>query len=591
MKYLVSGFLDVLNEILSNIMGLFTGDFWKDLGISVKGTDAASMGRALLKVGGKFDEWLPGVQYLRESFVYLGMFFVFLLMIFGLLKAFLPDGMSETAEHPFSVIARALGASFAVIWAFQIMFFLQAPMAGIFDGIYQLSTTHKTLAAGFDNPAWGDVSHLDFDKISGGDSKFTDTIGGTLLLTVMSVAVTWMYIKLVLEMVERYVTTCFLFYVSPLAFSSCASKSTQGIASNFIRMLFAQYLLIMFNCIFLFVFCYAYTNMGTHKFASINEAIIYFAALMAWLKLGQRLDEHMNTLGLGAARTGAGLGGELMAAAGLAYGGMKIAGGAIRNGAGFGKGTLTGNASGKTVGGRAGNMTNKAAKAVTPAPLQDAAGKAKDAVHGAAGSLYNSYADLANVPQGLKASANGVLSNRSIADAAMSSRMTQGAAAVSAANQGLTLSSGASPGFESASIGNGHITGTAGGQSYDFVPREGHAVSGPYLSATGPDGKEWVASISDGNGNLDQAKLGTDFARDALGTDSMNSYLNGKWGGAAFGAEGMAGVHQGMDAEGMPVSFADASLFQRDNNYQQVETINGREMLKAYSHAEPSPRK
>lgn len=580
MKYLVSGFLDVLNEILSNIMQIFTGSFWKDLGIS----QGLSWKENLLTVGGKFDAWFPGVMQLRTAFFWIGMFFVLLLFFTGLLKAFLPEGVAETAEHPFTVIGRTIGAAFAVAWAFQIMYLLQYPMATIFDGIYQLGAggtakapTTPGLLPDFNGDGVGNVSSIKIKDKE--DQDLIEDIGGFAMLIIMSFAVTWMYIKLILEMVERYVTTCFLFYVSPLAFSTIASKSTNGIAVNFIRMLFAQYLLIMFNCIFLFVFCFAYSNMGKNEFASINEVVIFFAALMAWLKLGQRLDEHMNTLGLGAARTGAGLGGELFAAAGLAWGSMKLAGNTIRNGGALGKGLATGKASEKTAGGRLGNLGN--------------AGVKKAAATAPGNAAYNKAADLMGRPEGIKgdafAAGAGLLAgNKSIAEAAAGPRVTTGAAALAAMNQGMTLSDGSNPTFESAQIGNGHMTGTAGGQTYDFVPREGKALTGAALSVTGPDGKEWVASLMDDNGKVREGKLDTDFARQALGADGMNSYLNNKFGGHGFGLSGEpAGLYQGTDANGTAISFADASIYKKDEHFTKLETINGKQMWAAEGHHQP----
>lgn len=569
MKYLVSGFLDVLNEILTNIMGIFTGPFWKELGITV-GTNKYSM----LTVGGKFDEWLPGVQYLERTFIIVGWFFVMLLFFAGIMKAFLPDGVSESAEHPFTVIGRTIAAAFCVAWAFQIMYFLQAPMAGIFDGIYQLQS-HKTLAMGFESDAWGDFSHPKMKKAA--DEEIFATLGGYALCIIMSFAVMWLYIKLVLEMVERYVTTCFLFYVSPLAFSTIASKSTNGIAANFIRMLFAQYLLIMFNCIFLFVFCFAYTRMSDVKFSGVSEVVIFFAAMMAWLKLGARLDEHMNTLGLGAARTGAGLGGELMAAAGLAYGSMKLGASAIRNGAGFGKGVTTGKASDKSVGGRLGNKVNT----TIPPAAKD---KAKDAAH----SAFTKAADAMHLPSGLKGEAHGVMGNKTIADAAMSPRISTGDAARKAANQGLTLSDGSSPSFSSGQVGNGHITGMDGGKSYDFVPTDGKAVSGPAILASGPDGKDWAASLKGADGAVDASLLQTDFAHQALNTDGVNAAIGQKLGSEAQFYSPNAGVHQGFTGEDMPVTYANADIFQKDANFTRSEMIEGKQFWVADGHYEPT---
>ena len=37
MRYIISGLITVVGEILGDIMGFFTGSFWKELGIATKG--------------------------------------------------------------------------------------------------------------------------------------------------------------------------------------------------------------------------------------------------------------------------------------------------------------------------------------------------------------------------------------------------------------------------------------------------------------------------------------------------------------------------------------------------------------------------
>lgn len=539
MRYIISGLITVVGEILGDIMGFFTGSFWKELGIATKGNGLKESITQPM-AGGVFDTWLPGASQVYTAFVIIGFFIATLLMIMGLLKALLPNSLAD-AEHPFTVVVRGILAFGAVAYAALIVCLFQQPMGELYSAIYDLGTSgNYYMAEGFSQK---DASSLWSALVPGqgnsaalegtGQLDLLETLGGGLLSIILLVAIALNFLKLILEMVERYVTTCFLFYASPLAFSTIASKSTQSVAASFIRMLFAQYLLIIFNCIFLFVFIWSYsnvmTNFGKYKITSMTMLLVFFAVMLAWLKLGQRLDEHMNTLGLGAARTGAGLMGDIVGAAyttmaaGRALKGMAGAGAAA---AGLGKNVTK--AASQTDAGR------KAAEAFSASPAGRAAGA------------------VSSVGTGIKNIAAGNLPAKTMDQAINGTLRTGGAAAQSIANEKLGAVGAA---MNSPQVGGGMIA------DQNFAFKEGPSISGgASISTIGSDGKVWSSEV----GSYDDLKLSA--ARAAIG--SGNSDVQAALSRMGFesiepAGGGIAGLHMGI-YEGSGSAMFDSEVFDKE---------------------------
>lgn len=537
MRYIVSGLITVIGEILGDIMGFFTGPFWADLGIATKGRGLVENIKHPM-TGGLFDTWLPGASEVYSSFVIIGFFIVTLLMIMGFLKAMLPNTLAENAEHPSTVLARAAAAFGAVAYAALIVCLFQQPMGELYNAIYELGSSSSGathLADGFDNksasslwsalvPGEGNSASLE------GTAQFDllETLGGGLLSIVLLVAIALNFLKLILEMVERYVTTCFLFYASPLAFSTIASKSTQNIAASFIRMLFAQYLLIIFNCIFLFVFIWSYSNVMTnfekYEINNMTTLLIFFAVMLAWLKLGQRLDEHLSTLGLGAARTGQGLMQDILGAGYIA-----ATAGGVAKGVLGGAGKVAKNA-GKAVG------QTEVGRAAASRASQTAAGKAAGAVMSAG--------------TGIKNIAVGQGAGRTMEQAINGTIRTGGAAAESIASQKLGSVGAAMNGPE---VGGGMIA------DQNFAFKEGSSrTSGASISTTANDGAVWSSEVK----SYDDLKLTA--AQAAIGYD--NTQIQGALGRMGFEhipiSDGAAGVHAGEYNGGMCALF-DSEVFNK----------------------------
>lgn len=147
-----------------------------------------------------------------------------------------------------------------------------------------------------------------------------------ILLLLIGIA----FVKLLLEAVERYVILFVLIYATPLAASTLASETSSGICKRFFTMFVSQCILLILNVWSLQMITSLFANMGNSDNPMVTLLIGY-----AFLRIASRLDSYLNSLGLNAAVTGAGLGAELMAS-GMAVlsRGTSFLGGKAANGSG-----------------------------------------------------------------------------------------------------------------------------------------------------------------------------------------------------------------------------------------------------------------
>ena len=134
--------------------------------------------------------------------------------------------------------------------------------------------------------------------------------GNMLLYLIMIILICFSFIKLLLEIVERYVVTFVLLYLSPLAASTLASNSTSGIYKKFITMFFSQCILLFLNVWCLNMACSALNITGQPDNKTL---IVPFLLCYAFLRISAKMDSYINQLGLNAAITGGGLGAEIFA--------------------------------------------------------------------------------------------------------------------------------------------------------------------------------------------------------------------------------------------------------------------------------------
>lgn len=124
--------------------------------------------------------------------------------------------------------------------------------------------------------------------------------------TLFNIAVGWIIIKnaisLFIEVIERYVVSCFLYFGFGTAVSTLTSQNTQPIFFAYFKMVVTQLLLLFFNAYFIKGFFMLLVNYD--KWAYSIYGIIF---ALAYLKTAQKIDSHLNSMGLSAAQTGGAL--------------------------------------------------------------------------------------------------------------------------------------------------------------------------------------------------------------------------------------------------------------------------------------------
>ena len=128
-----------------------------------------------------------------------------------------------------------------------------------------------------------------------------------LLYIVLIVAMGIAFLKLMLEIIERYVFLFVLIYLSPLASSTLASRETSGVFWKFVSMFISQCALFVLNIWFLKMVVSMFQNLASSPFLLLGLLMGY-----AMLRIAAKIDSYMNQLGLNAAAVG--MGNELFAA-------------------------------------------------------------------------------------------------------------------------------------------------------------------------------------------------------------------------------------------------------------------------------------
>ena len=162
----------------------------------------------------------------------------------------------------------------------------------------------------------GDVGFEDGFALNMATGLISDAAGKPGLLAIVYaifvVILGWKFIKLLAELVERYIVYCFVCLIGPVFVATAAFKSTRDIAGTWMRAFFGQSFLILLNTITakmflsyceIFMENIAGVNTGEHFIPTISMLFFGFA----FLNFAARVDTLLRILGLNTAHTGASL--------------------------------------------------------------------------------------------------------------------------------------------------------------------------------------------------------------------------------------------------------------------------------------------
>lgn len=226
---------------------------------------------------------------------------VFGICIFQLVK-FFTGPLTDSTETPLRICARCVIAcaciligNYGLVAVCNLFSYPYADMLAA-DGVqYQLSSIIGNITydggAGFVSAAQDGLSIA-----TGGMSVLAMLIIALIVLLLLA----WNLIKLILEVVERYLVLMSIIYTSPLGWATFASESTAGIFKKWLSMFFTQCIMMLLN---VWSFKVILSVLGTGG-ADDSSMFMRLILGLAFCKVAQRMDTYLNQLGASPAITG-----------------------------------------------------------------------------------------------------------------------------------------------------------------------------------------------------------------------------------------------------------------------------------------------
>lgn len=313
LDWIFDGIISWVSKTVTKLMYAVSGLF-----LDALGTDMTAM-----------EEYFPFVTQAFTIMQYTAWALLFIITIWKLFRSF--GGPITEAENPWSLLGCAVLFALLIWFAKPIFLFVleiaKAPYTALMDltggkNEFTFAGIEAVLRSGL----------ISFVSLS--------TVVGSLLLIILMIALGWNYFKLLLEVVERYVVVGVLCYTSPLAYSMGASKDTNQVFKSWCRMVGSQLLLLVMNVWFLRAFNSSvgyYIGSGGALSNGHGSVFLWLFCALAFLKVAQRFDSYLGSIGLNVAQTGSGLCAELLFASRALTGmggGFRSAGSMFRGGGG-----------------------------------------------------------------------------------------------------------------------------------------------------------------------------------------------------------------------------------------------------------------
>lgn len=298
LDWIFDGIIGWISKVVTQLMDAVSGLF-----LGALGTDMIAM-----------EEYFPFVSKAFTIIQYTSWALLFLITIWKLFRAF--GGPITEAENPLTLLLRAVLFALLIGYAKPIFLYVlkiaRAPYTALMDitigkDSFTFAGIESTLRSGL----------ISFVSMS--------SAVGSLLIIILMISLGWNYFRLLLEVVERYIVVGVLCYTSPLAYTMGASKDTSPVFKSWCRMVGSQLLLLVMNVWFLRAFNSSvgqYIGSGGALSNGHGSVFLWLFCALAFLKVAQRFDSYLASIGLNVAQTGAGLGMELLVASRLVLGGV-----------------------------------------------------------------------------------------------------------------------------------------------------------------------------------------------------------------------------------------------------------------------------
>ena len=276
-----------------------------------------------------FTATFPHASTFYSMFQAIGIGIVMAIAIFNLFK-FFAGPLTRSTERPTSVLVRAFFAIGLIYFGNYILSLVFEATAGIYNAF--TDTITKTADGKIAIDALNNFGSRSTFEGEVGALAATVVVGDAtimLIMIIVCIALVIQIVKMLLEVLERFITLCLLIFSSPLAWATFTSESSSEILKKWLSMFFGQCVLMILSA------------WGVGMFVSVIQGpaglITRLLYSFAMVKIIKRFDTYLQQVGLNAAGMG---GGSLFDAVATAGSILGIGRGGKGGGGGSGGGIL-----------------------------------------------------------------------------------------------------------------------------------------------------------------------------------------------------------------------------------------------------------
>lgn len=284
LNLILSGILDLIDESIQVLFGLFSGIF--DFSLQ------------------KFSQMFPVAYTLYGMIRAVGLGLIIAIAIFQLFKYFVGP-LARVTEKPQMILLRAF---FAIFLVFTAPYVLEQIFT--FTGWIVYDFANVDAETGEISALFSAATTENGILVSLGTDLLNWATGlgaaGVLFGIVLGIVLIVQFTKMMLEIVERYLMTILLIYSSPLAMSTFTSESTSQILKKWASMFVAQCILLLLSvwgCV-LFMNVLAVTSFYDSEGVQLGNPILSILYAYGIVKIVKRMDNYLQQVGLNAAGMG-----------------------------------------------------------------------------------------------------------------------------------------------------------------------------------------------------------------------------------------------------------------------------------------------
>lgn len=258
-------------------------------------------------VGVVFSEFSPQVdtfiKYTAGSDAYFSVFTnigtslaVFIYAFMMICVAFGTIRLAEVKENPLQLTGKLVMAIVLIYYARPITDFFYEIAYGMWDNILSISNTELEIG---EVVAKGLIPTGLIETLNvGAAGAFNSSPIGMIMTILFGCIFAVQFVKFAIEIIERYIVSCLLYYIFPIPAATIVSKNSSAVLKKYIQMLIVQLLMLLMNLFFIKII----VNMIIA--ISIQPNIISWFFMLAFMKVAMKIDNYAFTMGLSVAVTG-----------------------------------------------------------------------------------------------------------------------------------------------------------------------------------------------------------------------------------------------------------------------------------------------